>query len=429
MKKIVLKNINLLDGTKDMTLQKRVNIEISGEKITKIFTGKIKENKNTKVIDLEGKYVVPGLINLHAHLPSSGKLSKKKLGDRSKLVKFVSNNFIGRVIGSLMVKKYALMALNSGVTTVRAVGGVSNLDSLLRDKINSGKILGPRLLVANSAIGVKGGHMDGTVAVAISSLEEAKEKIRTLKKEKVDLIKLMITGGVLDAIIPGHPAPLRMDKELVKTCVYEAHKLGLKVAAHVESPEGMEVAIDCGVDSIEHGSSFDESLCKKMAKNNQCVVTTLSPALPFIYIDKEIHHYGDNAVINSKIVFDGMVESAKLCLKNNIRVGLGTDAGSTLTSHYNFYKELALFEKYLKVSKKFAIYSATLSNAIIAGIDKETGSVEVGKMADLLIVDKNPLDNLNNLGKARMVVIKGKIIKHPKFKRDKYLDSLIEPIF
>lgn len=427
MKRIVFTNANVYDGTLNMELQKGVNVEVIDGKITQI--GKFEIDKKAKVYDLKMGYIVPGLINLHAHLPSSGKLSKKKLGDKSKLVNFVTHNPIGRMVGNMLVKKYALVALNSGVTTVRAVGGVGDLDSKLRDKINADKILGPRLLVCNTAIGVKGGHMDGTVAKAIESEKDIPERIKELKNQNVDLIKLMITGGVLDGKEPGHPARLRMNKELVELAVKEAHKANLLVCAHVESPEGMAVAIEAGVDSIEHGSSFDEKYVKTLKKNNQAVVLTLSPAMPFILLKEEQHGYGEIAKINSQIVLDGMIESAKICFKNNIPLGLGTDAGSTLTSHYNFYKELSLFEKYVGVTKKFALYSATLGNAKIAGIDKETGSIEVGKSADLLIVNKDPLKDLNALKNVSKVMIKGNLINNPKIKRDKLLDSLVDTLF
>lgn len=425
MKKTVFKNVNVYVGDEKMTLLKGVNVEVSDSFISKI--GNFEIEKGVKVVDCAGKFMVPGLINLHAHLPSSGKLSKQKLGDKSKLVNFISNNPIGHFIGSLLVKKYALIALNSGVTTVRAVGGVADLDSCLRDSFNSGKTVGPRLIVCNTAIGVKGGHMDGTVARAVSSNEEVVGRIDELEHQKVDLVKLMITGGVLDGKEPGHPAPLRMSKELVELCVKEAHKRGMKVAAHVESPEGMKIAIEAGIDSIEHGSSFDEKLTKLMKKNSQALVTTLSPALPFFVIPKEVHGYGEVAEINSKIVFDGMVEASKICLKNGVLVGLGTDAGSTLTSHYNFYKELGLFVKYCGVTPAFALHTATLLNAKIAGIDKVTGSVEVNKEADLLLVNSDPLKDLNVLGKPAMVMVRGKLISKPKVKHDKVIDSLIDP--
>ena len=262
MKNYILKNANILNGTKGMKLESNVSIEIKEGKISKI--GKINNVEGYDVIDLKGKYVIPGLINLHAHLPSSGKMSKKKLGDTKKLVQTILSLPFANAIGIALGKKAATAALNSGVTTVRTVGGVSNFDSLLRDKINSGKILGPRLLVSNTAIGVPGGHMDGTVAVAVNNKTEIRELVTKMAENKVDLIKLMITGGVLDGQVKGKTAPLRMNAAMVKAACDEAHRLGFKVAAHVESPEGIKLAIENGVDSIEHGSAMTDEIVQKI---------------------------------------------------------------------------------------------------------------------------------------------------------------------
>lgn len=424
MKKIILKNINVLNGTKDMKLMSNVSIEIENGVITNI--GNITTSEKDNVIDLKGKYVVPGLINLHAHLPSSGKMGKKKLGDTKKLVKLILSNPLTRRIGLAIEKKSALNALNSGVTTIRTVGGVGNIDSVLRDKINSGKILGPRLLVANTAIGVENGHMDGTVAIAANNEEEIRFLVRKRASEKVDLIKLMITGGVLDGLVKGKPAPLRMPPEMIKAACDEAHRLGFKVAAHVESTEGVKVAIENGVDSIEHGAHLTDELIKILKDKEGAIVSTFSAAEPFMKIPVEDSPYGEIGRINTEIVLNGMVDSMNAAIANDINVGLGTDAGSSLVSHYNFWRELKLFVEYCNVTPSFALYTATLGNAIIAGIDKETGSIEVGKSADLLVLDQNPLkNNFESLSSPKMVIIKGKMIKKPKVKHIKSLDEVV----
>lgn len=425
MKNVVLKNVNILNGTKEMELMPNASIRISNGIIKDI--GEFEIDKNDEIVDLSGKYIVPGLINLHSHLPSSGKPSKKKLGDVKKLVKFILSNPITRAVGLQIEKKSALASLYSGVTTVRTVGGVGNIDSILRDKINSGKIVGPRLLVANTAIGVPGGHMDGTVSIGASSIEEIVELVNKMANDKVDLIKLMITGGVLDGQIKGKPAPLRMNKEMVKAACDKAHELGFKVAAHVESSEGIKVAIENGVDSIEHGAPLDDKLIKILKERDGAVVCTLSPAIPLAVLDSSETPYGEIGKINTQIVLDGVISASKSCIENNIKIGLGTDAGSTFVSHYNFWRELPLFVKYCGATPKFALYAATLGNAIIAGVNKETGSIEVGKSADLLIIDSNPLENnFLALKQPHMVIIKGKIIKDCKIKRNVAIEQIVE---
>lgn len=422
-KMITLINANVYDGTLNMKLQENVSIEITDNIITKI--GHFDAKKESKIIDLKGKYVVPGLINLHAHIPASGKIKKKKLGDNANLVKLITSNFLIRKVALKICKPQLKQTILSGVTTLRTVGGVADFDSILRDEIVKGTLLGPRLLVANTAIGVPGGHMVGTVAQAVTTKEEAIKAIDRLISEKVDLVKLMITGGVLDGKTAGHPGTLHMSEELVKACCDYAHSKNLKVAAHVEGPEGMNVAIKCGVNSIEHSSYFDESLAPLFKKNDGAVVLTLSPARPFIDIDPEIIGYGEIAQINSSIIYDGMLKSYELCKKYGITVGLGTDAGSTMVSHYNFYNELILFSGWCGVDSKFALHTATLVNAKIAGIDDITGSIEVGKCADILVVKNDPIFDLKNLGDPKMVIANGKVIKNPRPRKFKKVDKLL----
>ncbi|MCQ2399968.1 MAG: amidohydrolase family protein, partial [Clostridia bacterium] len=155
MKKLLLKNANVITGEKDGTLQKGQSLLIENGVIKEIGAELVAED--AQVIDLNGSYVLPGLINLHVHLPASGKPSKTKVSNKKKLVSLLTKNKLLHGIGVSMGAKYAEMELLSGVTTLRAVGGVANFDAVLRDKINAGKKLGPRILAANTAVGVPNG--------------------------------------------------------------------------------------------------------------------------------------------------------------------------------------------------------------------------------------------------------------------------------
>ena len=193
--KYILKNGIILDGTKDMQPVRNKYIVIDGNKITAI-TDSMSGLEGYEEIDLGGKYVLPGLINMHVHLAGNGKPQKKQR-DNEKLVKTIMSSSLTRTIAYKMVAGFAKDELFSGVTTIRTVGGLGNFDTRLRDEIESGTKLGPRILAANQGISVPGGHMAGSVAVAASTIPDALKQLEKAKQEKVDLIKLMITGGVL----------------------------------------------------------------------------------------------------------------------------------------------------------------------------------------------------------------------------------------
>ena len=410
--KRIYKNCILLDGTKDMEAIK-TDVVVENGIITEISENYQGEGE---VLDLNGKYLMPGLINLHVHLPAGGK-PEKKIKDKSGLVKFLTSNPITRKIGVKICADFAKTELLSGVTTIRTVGGIADFDTILRDKINSGKILGPRILASNMAIGPVNGHMVGTVTVACSTFEECEQMIDKLKAEGVDWIKIMITGGVLDAKVKGEPGIVKMGASFIKCCTEKAHSLGLKVCAHVESFDGVKLALQNGVDSIEHGSALDEEMIDIFKKRNDCYVCTISPALPLAKFDPSITGATEMVVYNSNIVLEGVIDGAKTALENGITVGMGTDTGCPYITHYNMWRELHYFSKYLGVSKKFALHTATLVNASILGLEKEIGSVEVGKCADLLITDANPLDDFRTLAQPYMVVAKGHEIIQPKIKK------------
>ena len=413
--KYALTNMHLLSGREDMKPQDGLAVLVDGEKIVDIVAESAVPAEYEKK-DLGGRYLMPGLINLHVHIPGNGKPSKKPM-DAKKSVKMMTSCGLARKLVEMIYQKYANTALLSGVTTIRTVGGLENYDSKLRDKIRQGKVQGPRILASNMAVSVPGGHMAGSLAFEATTPEEAAAFVRQIAEDKPDLIKLMITGGVLDAEQKGEPGVLRMQPELVKAASDEAHRLGLQVAAHVESPEGVRVALENGVDTIEHGAKPDEEILRLFRERGAALVATLSPALPFALFDREISNCTEIAQFNGKIVFDGIIDCARACVEQGIPVGLGTDTGCPYVTHYGMWRELNYFHKFCGVSNAFALYTATCRNAEIAGVGDQLGTVEPGKLADLIVTEGNPLENLQALRNVSMVVTGGKIIDHPKVKK------------
>lgn len=405
-------NGKIIDGTKDMQVKEGYAILVEQGKIKNIVLQEEADLTGYNVVDLKGNYIMPGLINMHVHLAGNGKPQKKQR-DNAKLVNFLMSNPLTRAIAHNMVSGFAEMELLSGVTTIRTVGGIRDFDTRVRDEINCGKNRGPRILAGNEGISVPRGHMAGSVAIAAETIDDALLQVSKAKEQNVDLIKLMITGGVLDAKEKGVPGELKMAPEMVKAVCDKAHELGFKVAAHVESSDGVRVALENGVDSIEHGAKLDDHMIKLFKENHAFLCTTLSPALPYALFDRSITNASEVEQFNGKVVFDGIIECAKQALENDIPIVLGNDVGCPWITQYDFWRELYYFHKYVGVSNAYAIYCATLQAARMAGIDYETGSIEVGKSADMIVTKDNPLDDLLALRHIESVIMRGHRTDHP----------------
>ena len=420
--KYALVNGKILNGHEDMEALENHVIYVEDGHIVRISSDVL---DGYEKIDLKEQYIMPGLINMHVHLPSSGKPQKKEV-DTTKLVNFVTKYKLTRLVLQKICESSAKTQLLSGVTTIRTMGGVENYDAIIRDRIESGEILGPRVLASNMAVSVPKGHMAGSLAYEATSAKEAAEYVDKIIEGKPNVIKLMITGGVLDAKKKGEPGLLKMPAEYVKAACDKAHVHGYQVAAHVESPEGVRVALENGVDTIEHGAKPDEKIIQLFKEKGASHIATLSPALPFALFDRNVSHVSEMAQYNGKIVFEGIVDCAKACLENNIPVGLGTDTGCPYITHYDMWRELYYFHKYCGVSNRFALYTATKRNAEIAGIDDCVGTIDIGKEADMIVTKDNPLNSLEALRHVSMVITKGKVVENPRVKKMKKVEETLD---
>lgn len=417
-------NGKILDGTKDMQVQNGLYILVQDGIITDIVPGTA-DLQNYNIIDLQGNYILPGLINMHVHLAGNGKPQKKQR-DNEKLVNTIMGSSLTRKIAYKMVSGFAKDELLSGVTTIRTVGGLGDFDTRLRDEIEAGTKTGPRILAANQGISVPGGHMAGSVAIAAETADDALSQLAKSEEEKVDLIKLMITGGVMDAKEKGVPGELKMSPEMVHAVCQKAHEDGYLVAAHVESPEGVRVALENGVDSIEHGTKLSDDMIKLFKERGAFLCTTISPALPYALFDRSVTNATEVEQYNGNVVFEGIIACAKAALEHDIPVVLGNDVGCPWITQYDFWRELYYFHKYVGVSNAFAIYTATRRSAELAGIGHITGSIEKGKSADMLVISGNPLEDLRALRYPEMVITRGTILNHPKIKKRKQVEAELD---
>ena len=421
-------NAHVLDGSENMEVIDGVAVVTDGDTIVAIEPASSDVLAGCEKSDLQGAYLMPGLINMHVHLAGNGKPQKKQR-DNAALVKKIMSTGLTRRVAYSMVAEYARLELHSGVTTIRTVGGLADMDTRVRNDIFAGKLEGPRILAANEGISVPGGHMAGSVAIAAKSIPEALLQVDIAKSQGVDLIKLMITGGVLDAKEKGVPGELKMEPGMVRAVCEKAHKLGFIVSAHTESPEGVRVALENGVDSIEHGAKPDDEILSLFKQQQAFLCTTISPALPYALFDRKVSNASEVEQFNGNVVFEGILANAKAALENGIPVALGNDVGCPWITQYDFWRELVYFHKYVGVSNRFALHTATLRNAELAGLGALTGSIEVGKCADMIATANNPLDDLGTLRNVKHVVARGEFIEQPRVKRraevDRELDKFL----
>ena len=201
---------------------------------------------------------------------------------------------------------------------------------------------------------------------------------------------------------------------------------GYLVAAHVESPEGVRVALENGVDSIEHGAKLTDEMIKLFKERGTFLCTTISPALPYALFDRSITNATEVEQYNGNVVFEGIIACAKAALANDIPVVLGNDVGCPWITQYDFWRELYYFHKYVGVSNSFALYTATKRSAELAGIGSLTGSIEKGKAADLIVTAQNPLKDLKALRNLEMVMAGGRLIEQPKIKKRKQVEAELD---
>lgn len=386
-------------------------------------------------IDVAGEYVLPGLINAHAHLFADGKPLPAILTNESleNMVSFAFHSPIGKVVAKRRAKGNVRTQLHSGVTTLRSLGDVAYEVVAVRDEIERGQYAGPRVLASGPLLAVSGGHGTPTIALVGDSPWDARRNVRVNLRRGVDVIKIAATGGVTDARAIGEAGRPQMTEEEMAAICDEAHKAGIIVAAHAESEEGVRDALRAGVDTIEHGSAMSAEIIDLFKDNRRslhgfsALVPTLMAALPLVKLDQGIT--GASGVVreNARIVLDRMIAAVCDAAANDIPIGMGTDSALTYVTHYNTWREMDYVVRYGGLTPAQAFHAATRTNARILGLDKVTGSVEPGKAADMVILRANPLDDFRAFTSPRMVIARGTIIESPVVERfaeiDAHLDS------
>ena len=432
--KYIVSDCNLIDVEHGCTVLPHMDIFIDGKYIEKLMPhGECP--KGYKAIAASGRYAVPGLINLHVHLFGTGRPSKALGGGTAqrRLIRFVQTA-LGKKILCRIVESSAKNQLLSGVTTIRAVGDLFGSDIAVKRKTEAGKgkAKGLRMLVSGMAITAPGGHGDGTFARTAEAPAELARMVDDAVAAGADFIKICITGGVMDAKKRGEPGEVKMTEEQVRAVCERAHALGKRVAAHVQSERGAEIAARCGVDTIEHGAPLSGESLRLLSGRNGAQVVTCTPALPNARLPHEVTKLNEMAAYNSEVVMRGMIAGARQAMGAGLAVGMGTDSSCPFCTQYNMWREVQWFHKLIDVPAETALFTATLGNAQILGIDGITGSLCEGKSADILLLNKNPLEDLSALRDIACMFAQGRCIARPRPKRlpeiERQLDKLTEEL-
>lgn len=375
-----LKNAHVLDVEKGTFFSADVKIENK-----KIVSLDEKAPDGADAVDCTGKYLTPGIMDAHVHLVWDG-TSPDPMGDTIKDGNYVC--FAKGVRG-------AMDSLKAGVTTVRDVGSHDDAAIPLASAINRGIIQGANILPAGSAIQGSYGHcpMIGFIANTEAQLID---RIKRLKGYDIEMsippihwAKIMASGGAagLEDVGPCMYSP----KEL-ETLVYEAHRLNMKVAAHALSYDAISKCVDAGIDTIEHGAEMTEEILLKMKEHGQCWVPTVAVYKSLVESEGII---ADVIVEKAKVVAENQRKSFKKAMEIGVKIILGSDAGSAnFGPHPSAYLEMFTMHEY-GMPNADVIRCATIAAANELGIGTQRGSIEAGKLADILILDANPLDDLH----------------------------------
>ncbi len=400
----------LIDGSGAAPVKNAV-ILVQGDRITAVGPN-VPVPAGATVIDLSGETVLPGFIDAHVHLAG------RTIGDgdwqHSRLTEMPSQL-------ALLGAAHAQQTLESGFTTVRVVGSASFGDVALRNAINAGWIQGPRIVAAGISFGIRGGHCDETnglqpealgggheggmeVGVA-DGVEEVRNVVRYAVKYGADVIKICATGGVLS--LTDSVGVQQYTEEEMRAVVETATQLDRRVAAHAHGTAGIKAAVRAGVTSIEHGSILDAEAVALMKQHGTWLVPTLLAGFTVESL-ATAGRLPPPIAAKALAIAPRMHNSFKLALDGGVKIALGTDAG--VMHHGTNAREFGLMVRY-GMPPMQAIVAGTSSGATLLGLERDIGTIAVGKRADIVAVHGNPLDNIQILESVLFVMKDGRVFK------------------
>ena len=400
----------LIDGTTDSPMNE-MSIYIVDNRISEVITGYAEPDPDDEYIDLSGYTVLPGLIDMHVHLTS----------DQSSTSRYIENTTLNPADYAIRSVNNAKKTLMAGFTTVRNLGDSDSVTVSLRNAIAKGTVPGPRIFTAGKSIASTGGHADETNSLnnklsfdpgplegIINSSDDAYKAVRHRYKEGADLIKITATGGVLSNAKNGQNP--QMTEQEIKAIVSAAKDYGFKVAAHAHGAEGIIRAVQAGVDSIEHATLMDTEGMALMRKEGTYYVPTLL-AGAWVAEKALIEDYYPPFVQKKALEIGPQLKSTfSKAHQAGVKIAFGTDTG--VTPHGDNAKEFKLMVD-AGMTEQEAILSATFHASILLGEQETLGSISEGKLADIIAVSGNPLENITVLESVDFVMKNGNVIKKP----------------
>lgn len=381
----------------------RAVIIIEGGRIKAIGAG-LDIPAGAEVIDLGRLTVLPGLIDSHTHLTfDPGGFGYQSLG-------------ISVPREALTGAKNARLTIEAGFTTVRNVGARGYTDIALRDAIESGDLPGPRIIASGPSLGITGGHCDENLLApefhfqgegVADGVAGVQRKTREVIKYGAGVIKICATGGVLS--LGDDPQASQYTLDEMKAIVADAHRLGRRVAAHAHGGDGIKLAVQAGVDSIEHGTYIDDEAVRMMKERGVYLVPTLYLTEWFM---ENYQKLGIPAPILAKAreVMPAMQRNIRRAFAQGVPVAFGTD--SAVYPHGLNAREFAVYVK-MGMTPLAAIQTASVNAAKLLGWEDRVGGLEAGKYADLIAVEGDPLKDVTELERVRWVIKGGEVVKRP----------------
>ncbi len=404
-----LLHVGKLIDVEKLKVKQNQSIRISGNKIVAIESGFIEPNQTETLINLKDKTIMPGLMDMHVHM--SGEISKQSYGEKF---------FLSNADYALRSTVFAKKTLDAGFTTVRDLGDLSaGVVVSLRKAIDQGYITGPRIYAAGKSIATTGGHADPTNGLrpdlmldpgpkhgVINGPDEAIKAVRQRYKEGSDVIKLTVTGGVLSLAKSGSNP--QFTQEELNAVVKAAKDYDFVVAVHAHGAEGMKRAVIAGVDSVEHGTYMTDEVMRLMKKKGTYYVPTIT-AGKWVAEKAAIEGYYP-AIVQPKAAAIGPLiqDTFARAYKKGVKIAFGTDA-AVFPHGLNGREFKYMVEAGMPAIE--TIQSATLNTAKLLRIEDKLGSIKVGKLADLVAVDGDPLEDISLMENVSFVMKDGVVYK------------------